>query len=390
MPGIGAGLAQHRLLLAAARLGEGTARVEAAARRRREGARHVARQQHAHLAHAGIGPRDRRQQRLRIGMQRPRVEVALGGDLDQLAEIHHRHAVADVLHHGEVVGDEQIGEAEAALQVLQQVDDLRLDRDIEGGDRLVAHDQVGIDGERAGDADPLALAARELVRIAPRLLGQQADDIEKLAHAALALGLGVQPVHRHRLGQNLADRHAGVQGGIRVLEDDLHVAAQPAQGVLVEVGDLLALEAYRACRRVHQAQHKPAGQSTCRSPICPPAPGSRRAISKLTPRPRARCHALRRISPRVTGKCFHQAVNLRTGGCPRSCRDPRQLDGRLPAGDEMAGAELAQRRRLRVAAPVGKGSAARSGSPWAGCWAGHRALDGGQPLAVDIEPRNRA
>jgi serine kinase of HPr protein (carbohydrate metabolism regulator) len=78
-----------------------------------------------------------------------------------------------VLHHGEVVGDEQIGKAEAALQVLQQVDDLRLDRDVEGGDRLVAHDQVGIDRQRAGDADALALAAGELVRIAPRLLGPE-------------------------------------------------------------------------------------------------------------------------------------------------------------------------------------------------------------------------
>ncbi len=133
-------------------------------------------------------------------MERPRVEIALERDLDQLAEIHHRHAVADVLYHGEVVSDEQVGEAEAALQVLQQVDDLRLDRDVERRDRLVAYDQVGIDGQGASDADPLALAAGELVRIAPRLLGQQTDDVQKLTHAALALGLGMQPVHRHRLG----------------------------------------------------------------------------------------------------------------------------------------------------------------------------------------------
>jgi hypothetical protein len=68
----------------------------------------------------------------------------LSRDLDQLAEIHDRDAVADVLHHREVVGDEEIGEAEALLQVLQQVDDLRLDRHVERGDRLVADDQVGL------------------------------------------------------------------------------------------------------------------------------------------------------------------------------------------------------------------------------------------------------
>ena len=50
----------------------------------------------------------------------------------------------------------------------EQVDDLRLDRHVERGDRLVADEQVGLHGERAGDGDALALAARELVRIARR------------------------------------------------------------------------------------------------------------------------------------------------------------------------------------------------------------------------------
>ena len=65
---------------------------------------------------------------------------------------------------GEVVGDEDVGDAELALQALQQVDDLRLHRDVERRDRLVADDQRGLDRERAGDRDALALAARELVR----------------------------------------------------------------------------------------------------------------------------------------------------------------------------------------------------------------------------------
>ena len=53
-------------------------------------------------------------QRLRIGMLRGRVDHALLGDLDDLAEIHHRDPVGDVLHHAEIMGDEQIGEAELA------------------------------------------------------------------------------------------------------------------------------------------------------------------------------------------------------------------------------------------------------------------------------------
>ena len=86
----------------------------------------------------------------------------------------------------EVVRDEQVREVELLLQLLEQVDDLRLDRDVERGDRLVRDDEVGVERERAGEPDPLALAAGELVRIAARGVGRQADDLEQLADALVA------------------------------------------------------------------------------------------------------------------------------------------------------------------------------------------------------------
>ena len=79
--------------------------------------------------------------------------------LDDAAEIHDGNVVADVLHHREIVRDEQVGELPLALQVLQEVDDLRLDRDVERRHRLVADDQPGTQRQGAGDADTLALAA---------------------------------------------------------------------------------------------------------------------------------------------------------------------------------------------------------------------------------------
>ena len=66
----------------------------------------------------------------------------------------------------QVVGDEQVGQVELGLQVLHQVDDLGPDRHVEGRDRLVGDDEVGLDRQGAGDADALALAAGELVRVA--------------------------------------------------------------------------------------------------------------------------------------------------------------------------------------------------------------------------------
>ena len=50
----------------------------------------------------------------RIGEQRGLVRV-----FDDTPEIHHRHAMADMLHDREIVRDEQIRQPEVALQVHQ-------------------------------------------------------------------------------------------------------------------------------------------------------------------------------------------------------------------------------------------------------------------------------
>ena len=106
-------------------------------------------------------------------------------ELDDAAEVHHGDAVGDLPDHRQVVRDEDVGEVELALQVPQQVQDLRLDRDVERGDRLVADDQLRRERERARDADALPLAARELVRVAVEVLGAQADRLEQVLHARL-------------------------------------------------------------------------------------------------------------------------------------------------------------------------------------------------------------
>ena len=119
----------------------------------------------------------------------PRVGEQFGllGDLDDAAEIHHGDAVADMGDDGEIVRDEQIGEAVLALQVDQQIDHLGLDRDVERRYRLVAHDQLGPERQRARDADALALAAGELMRIVLHLVGAQADLLEQLGDALALL-----------------------------------------------------------------------------------------------------------------------------------------------------------------------------------------------------------
>ena len=85
-------------------------------------------------------------------MLRRGVELFPARDLRDLAEIHHEDAVGDVADDVQVVRDEHVGEPELALEVLEQVQDLRLHGDVERRDGLVADDQLRIDREGARDA----------------------------------------------------------------------------------------------------------------------------------------------------------------------------------------------------------------------------------------------
>ena len=157
---------QRRLDLSADLRRVAAAGMEAAALRRVDRARDVALEHDPLplLRQIGIGNRHRREQRLRVGHDRPRVELLGRRQLDELPEVHHRDPVAHVADDAEIVGDEEIRQLELVLELLEQVDHLRLDRDVERRHRLVGDDQLRPQRERARDADPLALAAGELVR----------------------------------------------------------------------------------------------------------------------------------------------------------------------------------------------------------------------------------
>lgn len=112
------------------------------------------------------------------------------------------------------------------LEVGEQIEDLGLDGDVQGADGLVADDQSRLQGQRPGDRDALALSAGEGGGEAVQRVRVEADVLEE----AYEFGFrGVQPVDPHRLGEDLADRHTGIEAGVRVLEDDLDLPLEPPQ-----------------------------------------------------------------------------------------------------------------------------------------------------------------
>jgi hypothetical protein len=135
------------------------------------------------------------------------------------------------------------------------------------------HDHLGAQRERAGDADALALAAGELVRVAVGEVGVEADDVEQVLHLLAAVALrGHLGVDLERLADDVADRHARVERGVRVLQHDLDLPAQRLEVLPAPAEHVLAVEPHRARRRRLQPHQHLRQWSTCRSPTRRRAP----------------------------------------------------------------------------------------------------------------------
>ena len=173
-------------------------------------------------------------------MDRALVEDRGRGPLDDLAQVHDRDPVRDVAHDTEIVRDEDVGEVELVLEVVEQVDDLGLDGDVQGRDRLVGDDQLRAQREGPGDPDPLALPARELVRKAVVVLGLKPDPVHQLLDLPAELRPGGEPVQAQLVPDDLPHPLARVERGIGVLEDHLDVAPDRLQLLAREADELLA------------------------------------------------------------------------------------------------------------------------------------------------------
>ncbi len=156
-----------------------------------------------------IGLGHRRQQGLRVRVCGSGVDLLGGADLHDLAQVHHRHHIADVTHHRKVVRDEQVAEPEAILQVVEQVHHRALHADVERRHRLIEHDQRRIQGQRTSDADALALPTRELVRETLRMICRKTHQLQQLLHPHLVIALDL--LNPQRLGNRRTDGESRVE-----------------------------------------------------------------------------------------------------------------------------------------------------------------------------------
>ena len=141
--------------------------------------------------------------------------------LHHLAGIEHRDRVAELSHHGQVVGDVQQSGAELVSQVSEELQDLILDGHVERRGRLVTQDQLRLAGHSGGDHHSLSQAAGQLMRIGvdPTLRLRDTDR----GHQPDRLGprglLGHPVMLQQAVVDLFADPHHRIQRDRRLLED---------------------------------------------------------------------------------------------------------------------------------------------------------------------------
>jgi len=140
------------------------------------------------------------------------------------AQVEHGGLLAQFAHDREVVSDQQVRQVPLRPQPGDQRQDRRLRPHVERAGRLVEHEQPRPYRQGAGDGHPLALPARQLVRVPGRErriqpdLGQQGPGLLRGRPAA------GHPVRDQGLRDGRADPYPRVQDPVGVLEHDLRGA----------------------------------------------------------------------------------------------------------------------------------------------------------------------
>jgi hypothetical protein len=98
--------------------------------------------------------------------------------LDDLAVGHDHDRIRDGASHREIMGDEQIGDAEPAIEIGEKVKDLRADRHIERRHWLIGNDQLRFCDDGAGDGEALTLATGKFMRIFVPVLSRYANPLQ--------------------------------------------------------------------------------------------------------------------------------------------------------------------------------------------------------------------
>ncbi len=170
------------------------------------------------------------------------------GLLDDLTGVHDGDPIRHLGHHSQIVGDEDHGRVGVPLQIAHEVQDLRLDRDVQRRRRLVRDQQLGLTGQGHRDHDSLRHATGEFVgvRLHAFLGIGNANPCEYLDGRLLPGGLFHVAMDLEHLGYLRAHAKHGVERRLRLLEDHRDLISPDSLKVLLgHLEQVLAVEGHR-------------------------------------------------------------------------------------------------------------------------------------------------
>ncbi len=186
------------------------------------------------------------------GQQRPRGVVAWraehlpdGALFGDASSFEHHHLVGDLADHAHLVRDQDDGDAQAAVDVPEQLQDGVRGFRVQRRRGLVAQQDFRVRGQGACDAHALLLPAGQPARVAAVLV-LQAHEFQEFIHPPRDLRrAGAR--HAQRQGDVVEHRLGGQQ--VEMLEDHADAAAQRDQSVVVQRADVHAVDEHLPVRR---------------------------------------------------------------------------------------------------------------------------------------------
>src|ERR1019366_8400893 len=123
------------------------------------------------------------------------------------------------------MGNQDIRDAQALLEIAEQGGHLGGQGGIESVETLVEDDQLGLDDERARDGQALPLATAEFVGPLAERSARDAGEFQGGSGTLAALGARAAALDRQRLLHPLRGGESRVEAGGGLLEDELDVQA---------------------------------------------------------------------------------------------------------------------------------------------------------------------
>ena len=146
------------------------------------------------------------------------------------------------------------------LQLFKQVDYLRLNRNVQCRNRLITDNNFWLKYNSASNTNTLALATRELMRVAVLELKVKANFLHNLFNASVALCLClIRARDINWLANDIHDRHTRVQRAVRILEDKFHLLTRTLEVFSLKRGEVFPIKLNRTRGWLGEAQHALAG-----------------------------------------------------------------------------------------------------------------------------------